>query len=244
MFVKRKNKKRHKKFAKLGKMWRKSGKKGITVAKNRIKIYNKGMKKIISVALVAMLIVTTALTFTGCIFNSGAESEVYGVYGVDRMFYNAYTGEKYNYADKFDYYLLILNKDSGDVKTGKVILKPTDGEEVSYDIHFTLEFDEENSKVVKTVVVKDFRLPTYVDSGEYVGRLSFTEPTEAKFTLYPKREDLTYRITPAKIDGGLKTSKNLLEFHKISNKTTDKKIERAKNKQTKSREKRNDSNDD
>ena len=203
------------------------------------------MKKMISVALVAMLIVTTALTFTGCIFNSGAEKEVYGVYGVDRMFYNSYDGKTYNYADKFDYYLLVLYKGGESEKTGKVILKPVGGEETSYDVHFTLEFDEEKSKVVKKVIVKDFRLPTYVESGAEVGILSFAEPTKAEFMLYPKREDLTYRMTPSKIeDGKWKFSKNLLEFHKISNKTTDKKIERAKKRQTKFREKRNDKNDD
>lgn len=79
------------------------------------------MKKVISVALVAILIVTTALTFTGCIFNTGAEKEVYGVYGVDRMFYNSYDGKTYNYADKFDYYLLVLYKGGESEKTGKVI---------------------------------------------------------------------------------------------------------------------------
>ena len=189
----------------------------------------------ISVALVAILIVTTALTFTGCIFNSGAEKEVYGVYGVDRMFYNSYDGKTYNYADKFDYYLLVLYKGGESEKTGKVILKPVGGEETSYDVRFTLEFDAENSKVVKKVIVKDFRLPTYGDS---TGTLSFEEPAEASFILYPKREDLTYKISVPKIESGIKTNKNLLEFHKISSRTTDKKIGCAKKKQTNSREKR------
>lgn len=84
------------------------------------------MKKVISVALVAILIVTTALTFTGCIFNTGAEKEVYGVYGVDRMFYNSYDKKTYNYADKFDYYLLVLYKGGESEKTGKVIVKPVE----------------------------------------------------------------------------------------------------------------------
>lgn len=44
---------------------RKTCKKGRIVAKNGQNIYNKSMKKVISVALVAILIVTTALTFTG-----------------------------------------------------------------------------------------------------------------------------------------------------------------------------------
>lgn len=73
---------------------RKTCKQGRIVAKNGQNIYNKSMKKVISVALVAILIVTTALTFTGCIFNTGAEKEVYGVYGVDRMFYNSYDGKR------------------------------------------------------------------------------------------------------------------------------------------------------
>ena len=153
---------------------RKTCKKGRIVAKNGQNIYNKSMKKVISVALVAILIVTTALTFTGCIFNTGAEKEVYGVYGVDRMFYNSYDGKTYNYADKFDYYLLVLYKGGESEKTGKVILKPVGGEETSYDVHFTLEFDTEKSKVVKKVIVKDFRLPTYGDS---TGTLSFEEPS-------------------------------------------------------------------
>lgn len=79
---------------------------------------------------------------------------------------------------------------------------------------------------MKKVIVKDFRLPTYGDS---TGTLSFEEPAEVSFMLYPKREDLTYRITPSKIeDGKWKFSKNLLEFNKISSRTSDKKIERAK----------------
>ena len=196
------------------------------------------MKKVISVALVAILIVTTALTFTGCIFNSGAEKEVYGVYGVDRMFYNSYDGKTYNYADKFDYYLLVLYKGGESQKTGKVILKPVGGEETSYDVHFTLEFDAEKSKVVKKVIIKDFRLPMYGDS---TGTLSFDEPAEASFMLYPKREDLTYKVTM--IGNGFKTNKNLLEFNKISSRTSDKKIERAKSKQTNSREKRGNTSD-
>ena len=201
---------------------RKTCKKGRIVAKNGQNIYNKSMKKVISVALVAILIVTTALTFTGCIFNTGAEKEVYGVYGVDRMFYNSYKGGE-------------------SAKTGKVILRPVGGEEASYDVHFTLEFDAEKSKVVKKVIIKDFRLPTYGDS---TGTLSFAEPAEASFMLYPKREDLTYRMTPSKIeDGKWKFSKNLLEFNKISMRTTDKKIERAKSKQTNSREKRGSTSD-
>lgn len=220
---------------------RKTCKQGRIVAKNGQNIYNKSMKKVISVALVAILIVTTALTFTGCIFNTGAEKKVYGVYGVDRMFYNSYDGKTYNYADKFDYYLLVLYKGGESEKTGKVILKPVGGEETSYDVHFTLEFDAEKSKVVKKVIIKDFRLPTYGDS---TGTLSFAEPAEASFMLYPKREDLTYRMTPSKIeDGKWKFSKNLLEFNKISMRTTDKKIERAKSKQTNSREKRGSTSD-
>ena len=217
---------------------RKTRKNGRIVAKNGQNIYNKSMKKVISVALVAILIVTTALTFTGCIFNSGAEKEVYGVYGVDRMFYNSYDGKTYNYADKFDYYLLVLYKGGESEKTGKVILKPVGGEETSYDVHFTLEFDAEKSKVVKKVIVKDFRLPTYGDS---TGTLSFDEPAEASFMLYPKREDLTYKVTM--IGNGFKTNKNLLEFNKISSRTSDKKIERAKSKQTNSREKRGNTSD-
>lgn len=201
---------------------RKTCKKGRIVAKNGQNIYNKSMKKVISVALVAILIVTTALTFTGCIFNTG-------------------DGKTYNYADKFDYYLLVLYKGGESEKTGKVILKPVGGEETSYDVHFTLEFDEEKSKVVKKVIVKDFRLPTYGDS---TGTLSFEEPAEVSFVLYPKREDLTYRITPSKIeDGKWKFSKNLLEFNKISSRTSDKKIERAKKKQTNFREKRGSTSD-
>lgn len=122
-----------------------------------------------------------------------------------------------------------------------MILKPVDGEETSYDVHFTLEFDEEKSKVVKKVIVKDFRLPTYGDS---TGTLSFEEPAEVSFVLYPKREDLTYRITPSKIeDGKWKFSKNLLEFNKISTRTSDKKIECAKKKQTNFREKRGSTSD-
>lgn len=219
-------------------MGRKTRKKGRIVAKNGQNIYNKSMKKVISVALVAILIVTTALTFTGCIFNSGAEKEVYGVYGVDRMFYNSYDGKTYNYADKFDYYLLVLYKGGESEKTGKVILKPVGGEETSYDVHFTLEFDAEKSKVVKKVIIKDFRLPTY---GDTTGTLSFDEPAEASFMLYPKREDLTYKVTM--IGNGFKTNKNLLEFNKISSRTSDKKIERAKSKQTNSREKRGNTSD-
>lgn len=217
---------------------RKTRKNGRIVAKNGQNIYNKSMKKVISVALVAILIVTTALTFTGCIFNSGAEKEVYGVYGVDRMFYNSYDGKTYNYADKFDYYLLVLYKGGESEKTGKVILKPVGGEETSYDVHFTLEFDAEKSKVVKKVIIKDFRLPMYGDS---TGTLSFDEPAEASFMLYPKREDLTYKVTM--IGNGFKTNKNLLEFNKISSRTSDKKIERAKSKQTNSREKRGNTSD-
>ena len=217
---------------------RKTRKNGRIVAKNGQNIYNKSMKKVISVALVAILIVTTALTFTGCIFNSGAEKEVYGVYGVDRMFYNSYDGKTYNYADKFDYYLLVLYKGGESEKTGKVILKPVGGEETSYDVHFTLEFDAEKSKVVKKVIIKDFRLPMYGDS---TGTLSFAEPAEASFMLYPKREDLTYKVTM--IGNGFKTNKNLLEFNKISSRTSDKKIERAKSKQTNSREKRGNTSD-
>lgn len=157
------------------------------------------------------------------------------------MFYNSYDGKTYNYADKFDYYLLVLYKGGESEKTGKIILKPVGGEETSYDVHFTLEFDAEKSKVVKKVIIKDFRLPTYGDS---TGTLSFAEPAEASFMLYPKREDLTYRMTPSKIeDGKWKFSKNLLEFNKISMRTTDKKIERAKSKQTNSREKRGSTSD-
>ena len=96
MFVKKKKEKRNKKFVKDRAKGRKTCKKGRIVAKNGQNIYNKSMKKVISVALVAILIVTTALTFTGCIFNTGAEKEVYGVYGVDRMFYNSYDGKTYN----------------------------------------------------------------------------------------------------------------------------------------------------
>lgn len=199
------------------------------------------MKKVFSIALVAILIVTTALTFTGCIFNTGAEKEVYGVYGVDRMFYNSYDGKTYNYADKFDYYLLVLYKGGESEKTGKVIIKPVDGEETSYDVTYSLEFDTENEKVVKKVNVIGFRLPTY---GEATGEMSFAEPAEIAFVLYPKREDLTYRITPSKIeDGKWKFSKNLLEFNKISSRTADKKIERAKKKQTNFREKRGSTSD-
>lgn len=191
------------------------------------------MKKVFSIALIAILLMSTIFTFAGCLFKDGSEDEVPGVYGVDKMFYKSYDGKTYNYAGKFEYYLLVLNKDA---KTGKVIIKPVDGEEASYDVTYSLEFDSENEKVVKKVNVIGFRLPTYADA---TGELSFAEPAEVAFVLYPKRRDLKYKDTTPRIeDWKTKFRTNHLEFHKITNKTSKKKIESAKRRQIKFREKR------
>lgn len=197
------------------------------------------MKKIISIILITLLFVSSVFAMTGCIFNDGSEDEVHGVYGVDRMFYKDYAGMKHIVAGDFEYYLLVLNDD--DEKTGKVIMKPVDGKEKSYDVSYYFEYDSSDGKVVKYVKVKDFRPPVY---SETTYALSFAEPQEVSFTLYPKREDIVFSRIHSKIDDGLKTSKNLLEFHKISGKTTERKIERAKKQQIRNRDKRAENGED
>ena len=105
---------------------RKTCKQGRIVAKNGQNIYNKSMKKVISVALVAILIVTTALTFTGCnITNNGSEDELKGIYDVTTMYYKSFEGKKYNVFGQYEYFLLVLNGDEG--RTGKVIMKRAAG---------------------------------------------------------------------------------------------------------------------
>ncbi len=188
------------------------------------------MKKFVSFILIIVTMLTLSLAMTGCSEKSSSK-EVTGIYGLERMFYKYEVGtsenETYNFADKYDYYILVMYKDN----TGKVIMKPEDGEESSYSVTYTVKYKEDEPDVVESVCVSGFSVPQYelVDDSPV---LTFSEAKEATFTFVPVLDELTYRKYDVSdvVNTGTRTT-NLLEFSRFTMKTTDKRIEKAKARQ-------------
>lgn len=195
------------------------------------------MKKLL-ISLIICVVVISAFLLTGCnLFNSGSVKELKGVYGVSEFFYRAVTGNTYNYANKYDYYLLIINGDG----TGKVIIKPVDGDESSYDVTYApVSGDAENQGKVTSINVTSFLTPSFSLNGNNVSLGFYLSETHTSFAFYPVREDLTYRkdVLKKNSSGNVVTVTQKLEFHKISGTVSDKRIQRAKEKQTNNRDER------
>lgn len=196
------------------------------------------MKKFVSSILLIVMLFTLSPTMTGC-SEASSSKDATGIYGLERMFYKYVVGtsvnETYNFAGKYDYYILVMYND----KTGKVIMKPEDGEESSYSVTYTVAYKEDEPDVVKSVCISGFLLPQYelVDDAPV---LTFSETTEATFTFVPIIDELTYRKYDVSdlINSGTKTT-NLLEFTRFTMKTTDNKIEKAKSRQIERKDVRN-----
>ena len=195
------------------------------------------MKKFVSFLIIILIIITLSPAMTGC---SGESSkDVTGIYGLERMFYKYVVGssvdETYNFAGKYDYYILVMYNDN----TGKVIIKPEEGEESSYSVTYTVAYKEDEPDVVKSVCVSGFLQPQYelVDDAPV---LTFTETEETTFIFVPIINELTYRKYDVSdlINTGTKTT-NLLEFTRFTMKTTDKQIEKAKSRQIERKDVRN-----
>lgn len=193
------------------------------------------MKKITAIIITAIIACLTLLSFSGCalIFNDGSEDEVEGVYGLQQLYLKDYDNETYNFGNKYDYYLIVLYGD----KTGKVILKPEDGEETSYSVTYENVLDTDG-KTVKQIKINGFLVPVFsIEDG--VAKVEFVKSEEAAdFAFAPKREVLTYKNVFTRIENGIKTKKYYLSVDKIYNRTTDRKVERAKKQQINNRDKR------
>lgn len=202
-------------------------------------------KKIISAFLVALLLVTALLATTACNpFKHGYEKEVPGIYGIKTLFYKDINGVFHSFGEKYDYFLIVLYAD----KTAKIISKKVDDEEKIFETTYALIFDEESTNIVKYVTIQNFDVIGATETTP--GNPVFMEGTaeNIQFSLRPMLENLVntdydYRI----IDKHLKSSKMKYTFHKIYDRTTDRKIARAEKKQIRSREsreKKNPENDD
>lgn len=182
------------------------------------------MKKIIAIILATMILAGAVFAFSGCrkIQNDGSEDEVKGIYGVTTMFYKSFEGTKYNISGQFEYFMLVLNGDEG--KTGKVIMKRVDEDELSYDITYSFKYNSDG-KTVGKIVLHDFCLPEYNDAD---GAIRYSDPSSRELVFYPKHETLTFNLVQSNIDDGLKFNKNYFALKKFSNKVSDKKIKDVK----------------
>jgi hypothetical protein len=196
------------------------------------------MKKIISLIILLVLLLSGVALIASCnLLNNGSERELAGIYGVSDYFYRDVEQVTHNYADKYDYYILVLNED----KTAQIIIKPVGGEETIINTTYTVTFATDEPKRVQYVAIKNFPLSNY---GSYL-HSNVSEPltTDAtSFSLYPKREDLAYSTSEWRSNSEKKLVFVKLKyvFHRMYNTVTDNKIERAKKKQTENIDKRAD----
>lgn len=196
------------------------------------------MKKFLCL-LMLLTLLTSAFAFSGCaLANTGDSDEVAGIYGIESYVYRNATGENISYGDRYDYLLIVLYE--GD--TAKVIYKPTaddngEKEEVSLDTTYTMTFgDTEKPEKVTSVQLASFPLGALGVSTGATG----SDPVT--FTFFPIREDLVLnkRSLTKNGQGSLVNVGPRFEFNKISSKTTDKKLDKAKQRQTDTRENRSD----
>lgn len=171
-------------------------------------------------------------------FKDGSVDELYGIYGVQQYFFRALDDTEYNYADTYDYYLLVVYE-SG---TADVYYKKTDANGETYSEHYysttyTIGYEtDENGKdtsTVNNIKVANFQRVYYKDDRTNITRCE--ETVERGFSLYPKLENLTDRSATFGPGTPIKTYVNKLTFHKMYGSIDDDKIERAKEKQTKER---------
>lgn len=152
-----------------------------------------------------------------------------GIYGVDQYFYRDINSVTHNFADKYDYYLVVLYKD----KQARIIYKKTDGTEQSYETTYALTYTDD---AVSSITLKIFKQPNFsLDSDKKAVENPVTGQTS--FSFYPMREDITYRdnVLRKNSSNSIVSVTQKLQFHKMYNNTSDSKIERAKTKQTASR---------
>ncbi len=193
--------------------------------------------------MVICITASSALLLTGCnLFNNGSSDEVVGIYGVSEYFYRDKDTVTHNYADKFDYIILVLNGGS----TGKFIIKPVDKDEFSFDVTYSNTYGDAN----KPKKVTSVKITPFVYSSQILLSGNVTSGgTGTSLNFYPVREDIVYRravLTSVEKNGtkSIVSVVEKMELHKLYNKPTDARIEKAKQKQINTRDSRTNSTDD
>lgn len=174
--------------------------------------------------LLVIMLFGIAASFTGCIFNNGSDKELEGVYGLELYYFKSKNGVVHDFGPQYDYLILVLYKDK---KSAKLISKPVDGSETVLDLTFTINY---NGNKVESIFFENFGITTYQANAQ---GLTPKPNQNLTLALFPKREDLQFseNALVRNDEGAVVTAKNLVRFHKIYERTTDRKIEKAKKKQ-------------
>lgn len=205
------------------------------------------MKKLLSVTLIILLLTGVALAAAGCVFNDGSLDEVKGIYGIESCWYRDVNGVTHNYADTYDYYLIVMYGEEAEGENtyrGKIYLKPVNGEESANDITYTVNYGSDSVTVESISISGISAENSFRNGGAAVDSTSSNVRT--LFSFYPKREDIVYKSNSLtkNSQGTIVTVKSHLQFGKMYGSITDERIEKSKSKQTSDRTSRSRTTED
>lgn len=186
------------------------------------------MKRAVALSLCLVLIVGACIGFSACNYTRD-ENHLRGIYCISSSTYKDASGVEYNFADDYEYFLLIINKDM----TASVRSKRVNEEENSYSVTLRYEFNADGE--IDDVVVVGIKIPTY----NYNSAYEFDEIADENGTSFDFRSfgslKLVYKSTEIKTVGGeLVSLKSKTTFVRTYKMTGDCNQKRAIRKQTKS----------
>lgn len=184
------------------------------------------MKKVIAVCLILTLVV--CVCFSACNYTRD-ENHLRGIYGILSSTYTDIDGETHNFADDYEYFLLIINKDlSASVRSKRV------GEdEKSYAVSLTCSYDEDGE--IEDVIISGIKMPVLNLENEYgFGEVEDENGTEFSFKSTGSLR-LVYKHFEIKTkDRGLVSVSSKTVFKRLYKMTGDCNQKRAIRKQTRS----------
>ncbi|MBO5774207.1 MAG: hypothetical protein J6R44_05175 [Clostridia bacterium] len=170
--------------------------------------------------LVLVLAIVFAFSLCGCIFNKGTAEELEGVYALEEYYYKHYSGEEYEFEENYEYFILVIKRDT----KVDVIYKLVGGQEQKSTHSYTMFYNQEDASVVDRIEIRDFPQSEYsVVDGELVVK---THVSDISFNFYPKREDLVSNEISFQLKQG--TERVKYQFTRVKDKVNDKNIDKAK----------------
>lgn len=205
------------------------------------------MKKLLSVTLIVLLLTGVAVAATGCVFNDGSLDEVKGIYGIESYWYRDVNGMTNNYADAYDYYIIVMNDEEAEGEntySGKIYCKPVNSEESAFDTTYVVNYGSDGKTVDSISIAGITSANSARSSGSTVNPPSSAART--LFSFYPKREDMVCASNSLtkNAQGSVVMVKSHQQFGKMYGSITDERIEKAKTKQTADRTSRTIANED
>jgi len=197
------------------------------------------MNKLIKLVTFLLLFVSI-FTLTAC--HDGSVDELYGIYGLSSLYYKDADGYTHNYADKFDYIVMVVNEGG----TIDLYSKVNGAEEIEYHFTYTINYSEDEEKKEKNIV-------TSIKLNEFIKLSGYKKESTAEANGYSFVMDDSYSMNFGSLTNKLKhldwgfdknkdnETKSTFyrnNYEKLYDRISDRLIEKAKNKQIKDRDER------